>query len=150
MLARAVDETINVPTLAVSKMPRMLSSSRGIPSSLNGTPIVKDRAPHDDTQPMDNRKAAPAKNAALHKDLAHNSRRSTTVLRHLHALRVDHAAFGAQGGLVNALVHRRVGVHSGNDVLRGRLQTHRQGHFRNQFARVLADDVRAEDFAVRL
>ncbi len=60
---------------------------------------------------------------------------------------VDHAAFGGERRLVDRLVHRRVGVHGRDEFFARGFEATGKGELGDQFGRLVADDVGAEDLA---
>ena len=58
-------------------------------------------------------------------------------------LEMDRVAFGGEGGLVDHLGHRRMGVDGRVDFLGGEFLVEREAHLGDELGGVLADDVRA-------
>jgi hypothetical protein len=63
---------------------------------------------------------------------------------------MNRLAFARQGGFVDHLRKRRMRVDGRAQFVGRRFERDGQADFRDEFGRVRADDVRAEDFAVRL
>ena len=63
---------------------------------------------------------------------------------------MDRMAFRNAGGFVNGFAQRGVGVDGGVDVVLGQLGGDGEAHLGDQFGGLVTDDVRSDDFAVRL